>query len=110
MIVLDTNIISELANERAAPAFRAWAQSRSREELFLCTPVIAEIVFGAELFQLRTGSLKHTARLGDLIEKQFLFLSKKVSDCVSEEDREDEVEEASFCICVCECVFLFSLF
>ena len=71
MIVLDTNIISELANERAAPAFRAWAQSRSREELFLCTPVIAEIVFGAELFQLRTGSLKHTARLGDLIEKQF---------------------------------------
>ncbi|MEO3997652.1 type II toxin-antitoxin system VapC family toxin [Mesorhizobium sp. CAU 1732] len=59
MIVLDTNVISEL--QKAAPdgAVASWFASVGIENVFLCVPVLMEQSFGAERFFLRTKSSRY---------------------------------------------------
>ena len=63
MIVLDTNIISELIHERAHADVLTWAGTQQMEDLFLCIPVIAEMGYGGERMLLRDGSRKLLAGL-----------------------------------------------
>jgi predicted nucleic acid-binding protein len=46
MIVLDTNVISETMRRMPNAAVVEWLDSQPANDLFLCTPVLAEIYYG----------------------------------------------------------------
>ena len=46
MILLDTNVVSEMFKPTLAPAVAAWVASQRAHELFLCAPVMAELCYG----------------------------------------------------------------
>jgi predicted nucleic acid-binding protein len=48
MILLDTNIVSEPYRSGPNHVVRAWLDAQPPEELFLCTPVLAELRYGVE--------------------------------------------------------------
>lgn len=49
VIVLDTNVISELARPHAAPAVVAWADAQRQEDLFATAISEAEMLYGVGL-------------------------------------------------------------
>jgi toxin FitB len=49
MILLDTNVISEPYRSRSDSALRRWLDIQLQRDLFLCTPVLAELHYGVEL-------------------------------------------------------------
>ncbi|MBI3702540.1 MAG: type II toxin-antitoxin system VapC family toxin [Rhizobiales bacterium] len=49
MILLDTNIVSELYKPVPSSLVIAWLDVQPVDSLYLCTPVLAELRFGAEL-------------------------------------------------------------
>ncbi len=46
MIILDTNIISETMRPLPDPAVIGWLDEQPWSELYLCTPVVAELNYG----------------------------------------------------------------
>lgn len=46
MIVLDTNVISELMRPRPDPSVLAWLDAQPETEFFLCSVVAAELLYG----------------------------------------------------------------
>ena len=48
MILLDTNVISEHLRPRPNPNVIAWIDAQPANEVYICTPVLAELRFGAE--------------------------------------------------------------
>jgi predicted nucleic acid-binding protein len=56
VIVLDTNVVSELYRAVPDRAVIAWMDSQPSQSLFLCTPVLAELRYGME--RLENGSRK----------------------------------------------------
>lgn len=60
MILLDTNVVSELWRPKPNPAVVGWVDAQPRLTQYLCTPVIAELRFGIE--RLAEGGRKN--RLG----------------------------------------------
>lgn len=60
MILLDTNIVSELYRPKPGESVIAWLDSQPNELLFLCTPVLAELRFGMEC--LESGRRKEKLR------------------------------------------------
>jgi hypothetical protein len=48
LILLDTNVVSELWRPQPSPIVRAWLDTQENSSLFICTPVLAELHFGAE--------------------------------------------------------------
>jgi predicted nucleic acid-binding protein len=46
MIVLDTNVVSETMRRAPNAAVIAWLDEQPRGELYLCTPVLAELCYG----------------------------------------------------------------
>lgn len=46
MIVLDTNVVSELMRPEPAPQVASWVRNRDRRELFTSSITLAEIRFG----------------------------------------------------------------
>ena len=46
MIVLDTNVISEVLRHREASPVTHWFDSQPATELYLCAPVLAELEYG----------------------------------------------------------------
>ncbi|MEI9804661.1 MAG: type II toxin-antitoxin system VapC family toxin [Pseudolabrys sp.] len=46
--MLDTNVVSELWRPRPDHAVRFWLDTQEPHALFICTPVLAELHFGAE--------------------------------------------------------------
>jgi toxin FitB len=48
MILLDTNIVSEPYRARPNARVRDWLNEQSKERLFICTPVLAELRYGVE--------------------------------------------------------------
>lgn len=71
MIVLDTNVASEISNARPNPNVVHWLERQDDFELFLCIPVIAELAFGANRVLLRDRSSRYGNALRALIEGQF---------------------------------------
>jgi toxin FitB len=65
MIVLDTNVVSEAFRVRPSERVRAWFDAQNPLDLFLCTPVLAELRFGAE----RLDKSPARTRLDQLIEQ-----------------------------------------
>jgi predicted nucleic acid-binding protein len=61
MILLDTNVVSELYRPRPNASVVAWLDAQSSEELYLCAPVLAEMRFGME--RLEVGRRKESLRV-----------------------------------------------
>lgn len=59
MIVLDTNVISEADRPNANPNLRRWYDSCDVLELYLCAPVVSEMVFGGFRVFERDGSRRY---------------------------------------------------
>ncbi len=49
MIVLDTNVISEPVRPLADPAVATWLDRQPKETLYLCAPVLMEVLLGVAL-------------------------------------------------------------
>lgn len=63
MIVLDTNVVSEVWRDRSEPSFLEWFSRQNRIELFLCIPVIAELSYGGHRTLLRDKSARYLSAL-----------------------------------------------
>ncbi|PWK68421.1 type II toxin-antitoxin system VapC family toxin [Aminobacter sp. AP02] len=71
MIVLDTNVVSEIALRRPDANVVAWMAQQDRSELSICAPVVAELSYGAHRILLRDKNPKHLGALSLLISGQF---------------------------------------
>jgi len=49
MVIVDTNVVSELMKASRAPQVLAWMPSQPRENLFTTSITVAEVLFGIEL-------------------------------------------------------------
>ena len=49
MILLDTNVLSEIMNHRPEPAVLQWIDAQRRDNLWTCTIVLAELFSGLDL-------------------------------------------------------------
>jgi len=72
MIILDTNVISELVNPRCSPAVRSWLDAQIDEAIFTTTINLSELLLGVEL--LPQG--KRRERLLQLLEEFFERMGK----------------------------------
>jgi len=83
MIVLDTNIISEIDKPFPAVQVMAWLENTSIGSTFLCGPVLMEQAYGAERHFLRLGSRRYIAsleRLRDAFGSRILVLDTASAD------------------------------
>jgi predicted nucleic acid-binding protein len=46
LIVLDTNVVSELMRAEPAPAVMDWVNAQPSDQLWLCSVVVAELLYG----------------------------------------------------------------
>jgi predicted nucleic acid-binding protein len=60
MMLLDTNIVSEIWRDSPDPLVLAWLDSQPEQQLFICTPVVAELRYGVD--RLRDGGRKDRLR------------------------------------------------
>jgi hypothetical protein len=51
MILLDTNVVSEVAKPRPNAGVIAWLDAQAAASLFLCAPVLAELHYGSNDFR-----------------------------------------------------------
>lgn len=71
MILLDTNVVSESFRSKPSEIVQAWYKAQTEENLFLCTPVVAELRYGIE--RLPAGSRRNRLeKVVDAIEERFL--------------------------------------
>jgi toxin FitB len=71
LIVLDTNVISELERPSAGEAVRSWYSKQLGNELYLTATTVAELAFGAQRIVLRNNSLRYQKALEALLEGTF---------------------------------------
>lgn len=71
MIVLDTNVISEVRRPRCDTGVSAWFALQDLSDLFLCAPTVAELSFGGHKTLLRYGSDRYRADLVELMDNVF---------------------------------------
>jgi len=60
VILLDTNVVSETLRRAPNAAVIGWLDAQPPNSLYLCTPVLAELLFGVE--RLPAGARKSTLR------------------------------------------------
>jgi predicted nucleic acid-binding protein len=48
MIVLDTNVVSDSSRPRPDLSVQGWLRAQRQADLFICTPVLAELSYGIE--------------------------------------------------------------
>ena len=83
MIVLDTNVISEPVKPYADPAVVAWLDRQQKETLYLCAPVLMEVLLGITL--LPDGKRKRgmttavQAMLANYFADQFLAFEREAA-------------------------------
>ena len=71
MILLDTNVVSELARARPNPIVARWFCDQSLPELYLAAPTQAEILYGLAIMPIGKRLDELTRHLGGLIEQSF---------------------------------------
>ena len=71
MIVLDTNVISELGRSHSSSAVKDWYAGQKLEDLYLCVPIISEIAFGANRVFLRDKTRKYHEQLEALLDETY---------------------------------------
>jgi hypothetical protein len=71
MIVLDTNVVSELMRARPDTAVVAWLDAQQSDDLHLTTVTAAELLFGVA--RMPTGSRKTSiaSAIADMLEHDF---------------------------------------
>lgn len=71
MIVLDTNVVSELMRPAPAPEVLAWLDAQNPEQLWLNSVVVAELLVG--VWRLADGRRKQALAqaVGDMLEQDF---------------------------------------
>ncbi len=71
MILLDTNVVSEPHRAKPDRAVQIWLNGQPAQDLFLCTPVLAELRYGLE--RLPTGARRNRLEswLQDLEQQHF---------------------------------------
>jgi predicted nucleic acid-binding protein len=62
MILIDTNVVSEIYRPQPNASVLAWLDAQPRDLLYVCTPVLAEMRFGVALLEpgLRKDRLRIT--------------------------------------------------
>ncbi len=75
MIVIDTNVISEVMRRAPAPDVVAWLDHQATEDLYITTVTIAEIAYGLR-------ALPNGARRRDLSKRFAAFLARGFEDRV----------------------------
>ncbi|TWF53122.1 type II toxin-antitoxin system VapC family toxin [Neorhizobium alkalisoli] len=68
MIVLDTNVISELTHPKLHQDVSRWYHANVGADIYLCDIVVMEQAYGAERFLLKHGSIKHENKLVDTLK------------------------------------------
>ena len=63
MILLDTNVVSELQKPLPSALVEYWLASTGIETTYICGPVLMEQAFGAERHLLRSGSSRYVEYL-----------------------------------------------
>lgn len=71
MIVLDTNVVSEMGKPKPEPKILDWLKRQHLPDVYLCGPVIMELSFGAENFLRRTGSDRYMKALHINVDGRF---------------------------------------
>jgi toxin FitB len=71
MIVLDTNIISEVNRKNADVFVRQWFDAQDLSRLYLCATTVAEMAYGADRVFLRDRSQRYQLELAELVETKF---------------------------------------
>lgn len=71
MIVLDTNVVSEIALRRPDANVIDWMAQQDKAALFMCAPVVAELSYGGYRILLRDKNSRHLDALSLLISGQF---------------------------------------
>lgn len=51
MILLDTNVISEILRPNGSQTARRWLDAQPTRSVYICTPVIGELRYGLELLE-----------------------------------------------------------
>lgn len=67
MIVLDTNLISELMKSTPDTQVATWMQRTRETDLFLCDMIVMELSFGAEQFFRQSGSNRYAVLLQNIL-------------------------------------------
>lgn len=71
MIVLDTNVISELVRDRPDPGVLAWVDARPVADLHLTSVTVAELLYGVERLPPGRRRAGLGAAVGDLVTVDF---------------------------------------
>jgi predicted nucleic acid-binding protein len=72
MIVLDTNVISEVSKPLPDAFCASWLSRHPADTLFLTDMTIMELIYGAEKYRLKTGSLRYVDNVRRLITVDYL--------------------------------------
>jgi toxin FitB len=48
MILLDTNVVSDSSRPHPHPSVRSWFSAQRQADLYICSPVLAELRYGVE--------------------------------------------------------------
>lgn len=71
MIVLDTNVVSEMMRSKPEPKVLNWLNSIPRADLFISVLTIVELKFGSALLTDGTDKQKLHAKIVDVLSFQF---------------------------------------
>ena len=71
MIVLDTNVVSDTQKTDFNLNVRQWIRRQGIDDIYLCTPVAAELSYGARRVLLRDQSDRYLRALDSQIESRF---------------------------------------
>lgn len=71
MIVLDTNIISEVSRPAPDPRLVAWLSDMPADRLYLTNITVTELFYGGERFRLKTGSARYVDVAMRLVERDY---------------------------------------
>jgi hypothetical protein len=78
MIILDTNVISEMGKPKPSEMVIRWVATSNPSELFLSDITLMELAYGAEKHLLKHGSNKYHVSLDALMRNQF---RDRIIDC-----------------------------
>jgi predicted nucleic acid-binding protein len=71
MIVLDSNVISEINRPKPSETVLQWFSSTGPNALFLSDVTVMELAYGAEKHLLKSGSNRYHLALDNLLQVQF---------------------------------------
>lgn len=83
MIVLDTNVISEPVRPLADPIVIAWLDRQPKEMLYLCAPVLMEVLLGITLLpdgrRKRAMTIALQSTLANYFSDRFLAFEREAA-------------------------------